>query len=116
MKVNSNTSTEGNIQTSGIESNTVNSKTNEPSFLKTNENSFTGGGSAIEKNLVDRNRILQTGLNNTFAANSQTRFDYNQIQGVRNNPHVTAEFLNGVENMAQRLGTRPEYILAVMSF
>jgi peptidoglycan hydrolase-like protein with peptidoglycan-binding domain len=71
---------------------------------------------AVERNLVDRNQILRTGLNNAFAANSQNRFDYNQIQGVRNNRFVTAEFLNGVENMAERLGTRPEYILSVMSF
>jgi len=71
---------------------------------------------AVERNLVDRNQILRAGLNNTFAANTENRFDYNQIQGVRGNRHVTAEFLNGVENMAQRLGTRPEYILSVMSF
>ncbi len=81
-------------------------------FLPAND-SETG---AVERNLVDRNQILRTGLNNTFAANSQNRFDYKQIQGVRNNSFVTAEFLNGVENMAERLGTRPEYILSVMSF
>ncbi len=81
-------------------------------FLSRND-SETG---AVERNLVDRNQILRTGLNNAFAANAENRFDYNQIQGVRNNRHVTAEFLNGVENMAQRLGTRPEYILSVMSF
>jgi len=81
-------------------------------FLPGND-SETG---AVERNLVDRNQILRTGLNNTFAANAQNRFDYNQIQGVRNNRFVTAEFLNGVENMAERLGTRPEYILSVMSF
>jgi peptidoglycan hydrolase-like protein with peptidoglycan-binding domain len=69
-----------------------------------------------EKNLVDRSRILRAGLNNTFTAKAETGFDYNLIQGVRNNRFVTAEFLNGVENMAQRLGTRPEYLLAVMSF
>lgn len=44
------------------------------------------------------------------------QFDYNRIQGIRNNPNVTPEFLRGVEAMAGRLGTRPEYILAVMSF
>lgn len=71
---------------------------------------------AVERNLLDRSPILRAGLNNTFAANQENRFDYNQIQGVRGNRHVTAEFLNGVENMAQRLGTRPEYLLAVMSF
>ena len=43
-------------------------------------------------------------------------FDYNRIQGVRGNRHVSAEFIRGVEAMAERLGTKPEYILAVMSF
>jgi len=44
------------------------------------------------------------------------RFDYDRIEGVRGNPHVTAAFLREVEAMAGRLGTRPEYLLAVMSF
>jgi len=116
MKVGSNSSTESNIQTSGIETKTDNSRTNEVSFFKREETSSSGGGSAIERNLVDRSRILQTGLSNTFAAAQTNRFDYNRIQGVRGNRHVTQEFLTGVENMAQRLGTRPEYLLAVMSF
>ncbi|MBS1795829.1 MAG: peptidoglycan-binding protein [Acidobacteria bacterium] len=71
---------------------------------------------AIERNLVDRSGILRNGLDARFAARTENRFDYNQIQGVRGNRFVTAEFLNGVESMAQRIGTRPEYILAVMSF
>jgi len=71
---------------------------------------------AIERNLVDRNQIFRAGLNNTFAAQTENRFNYNQIQGVRGNRHVTQEFLNEVENVAQRLGTRPEYLLSVMSF
>jgi peptidoglycan hydrolase-like protein with peptidoglycan-binding domain len=71
---------------------------------------------AVEKNLFDRNRILRAGLNNTFALTAASRFDYHRIQGVRGNRFVTAEFLHEVENMAQRLGTRPEFILSVMSF
>ncbi len=116
MKVGSNTSAQETIQTSGVETNDNGSKTNGNSFFKTDNQPLTDGSSPIERNLVDRNKILQTGLNNTFDANTANRFDYNQIQGVRNNRFVTTEFLNGVENMAQRLGTRPEYILAVMSF
>jgi len=50
------------------------------------------------------------------AANDGTAFDYNRIAGVRGNANVTPEFIKGVEAMAGRLGTRPEYILAVMSF
>ena len=43
-------------------------------------------------------------------------FDYSRIEGVRNNPNVTPEFLREVEAMAERLGTRPEYLLSMMSF
>lgn len=43
-------------------------------------------------------------------------FDYNRIAGVSGNRHVTPEFIRGVEAMAGRIGTRPEYLLAVMSF
>ncbi len=43
-------------------------------------------------------------------------FDLQRIEHVRNNPAVTPEFLREVEAMAGRLGTRPEYLLAVMSF
>lgn len=46
----------------------------------------------------------------------QSGFDYNRIAGVRGNPNVTPEFLRGVEAMAERLGTRPEFLMAVMSF
>lgn len=116
MKVNSNSSVEQTNQTAGVQTNNDNSRTNEVSFFRSTEVSFKEENSPIERNLVDRNRILQTGLNNTFAANQATRFDYNQIAGVRGNRHVTQEFIQGVENMAQRLGTRPEYIMAVMSF
>src|SRR3546814_19970917 len=31
-------------------------------------------------------------------------------------PNVTPEFINEVEAMAARLGTKPEYLMAVMSF
>ena len=48
--------------------------------------------------------------------NTSGPFDYNQIQGLENNPNVTAEFINEVEAMAIRLGAKPEHLLAVMSF
>src|SRR5690554_2745455 len=47
---------------------------------------------------------------------SPSGFDYNRIQGVQGSPHVTPAFIAEVEAMAQRLGTQPEYLLAVMSF
>lgn len=43
-------------------------------------------------------------------------FDYNRIQGVQGNRHVTPAFIRGVEAMAERIGARPEHLLAVMSF
>ncbi|MFK8014795.1 MAG: LysM peptidoglycan-binding domain-containing protein [Gammaproteobacteria bacterium] len=43
-------------------------------------------------------------------------FNYNAIVGVANNPNVTPAFISEVEAMAERLGTRPEYLMAVMSF
>ncbi len=47
---------------------------------------------------------------------SPSGFDYNRIQGVQGNRHVTPEFIRGVEAMAERIGARPEHVLAVMSF
>ncbi|WP_148614395.1 peptidoglycan-binding domain-containing protein [Nocardioides rubriscoriae] len=47
---------------------------------------------------------------------SPTGYDYQQITGVRGNPHVTPEFLRQVEAMSQRLGARPEHLMAAMSF
>ncbi|GAW47813.1 MULTISPECIES: peptidoglycan-binding domain-containing protein [unclassified Nocardioides] len=43
-------------------------------------------------------------------------YDYTQISGVRGNANVTPEFLRGVEGVAQRVGARPEHLLAAMSF
>lgn len=43
-------------------------------------------------------------------------FDYNRIDGVQGNPNVTEAFISEVEAMAERLGTQPEYLMAVMSF
>ncbi len=114
MKVGANTSGQETVQKSGIVKS--DSNLNKLSFLSTNNDSNVESSSAIERNLVDRNKILQTGLNKTFAAKTENRFDYNQIQGVKNNRFVTTEFLNGVEGIAERFGTRPEYILSVMSF
>lgn len=39
-----------------------------------------------------------------------------QIAGVRGNPNVTPEFIKRVREMAVRLDTKPEYLMAVMSF
>jgi peptidoglycan hydrolase-like protein with peptidoglycan-binding domain len=44
------------------------------------------------------------------------KFDYSIIEGVQGNANVTPEFIDGVEKMAERLGTQPEYVLAAMSF
>ncbi|MFB9312146.1 peptidoglycan-binding domain-containing protein, partial [Nocardioides plantarum] len=55
---------------------------------------------------------VQTGQGYT----SPTGYDYNQITGVQGNANVTPEFLRKVEGMSQRLGARPEHIMAAMSF
>lgn len=47
---------------------------------------------------------------------SDTAFDYDDIVGVRGNPHVTPAFIAEVEAMAERLGASPEHLMAVMSF
>src|SRR5215208_1599085 len=44
------------------------------------------------------------------------KFDYSRIEGVQGNANVTPEFIDAVEQMAERLGTQPEYLLAAMSF
>lgn len=47
---------------------------------------------------------------------SGSQFDYNQIQGLANNPNVSPQFIEEVEAIATRLGAQPEHLLAVMSF
>lgn len=42
--------------------------------------------------------------------------DYETIAGVAGNDNVSPEFIDEVEAIAGRLGTRPEHLLAVMSF
>lgn len=57
------------------------------------------------------------GANNVVGDHlSPSGFDYNRIQGVQGNAHITPAFITQVEAMAQRLGTQPEYLMAVMSF
>src|SRR5215204_1911188 len=115
MRVSSKSFVEAILQLLGVETNETETPDNAPA----SNGFFPANGSeagAIERNLVDRNQILRAGLNNVFDVNAETHFDYNQIQGVRGNRFVTAEFLSGVERLAQRLETRPEYILSVMSF
>ncbi|MDT5268858.1 MAG: hypothetical protein QOH49_1044 [Acidobacteriota bacterium] len=43
-------------------------------------------------------------------------FEYSRIEGVQGNANVTPDFIDAVEQMAERLGTQPQYILAAMSF
>ncbi|MGY0652726.1 LysM peptidoglycan-binding domain-containing protein [Luteimonas sp. A537] len=47
---------------------------------------------------------------------SPSGYDYNDIMGVRGSPHVTQAFIDKVEAIAARIGTKPEYLMAVMSF
>src|SRR5690606_7112132 len=47
---------------------------------------------------------------------SPSGYNYNDIAGVRGNPHVTQAFIDKVEAISARIGTKPEYLMAVMSF
>ncbi len=47
---------------------------------------------------------------------SPTGFDYAKITGVQGNANVTPQFLREVEGVAQRIGAKPEHLMAVMSF
>ena len=122
MQVNSNSFTDEVSKILGFDTQPDVSPTNPNQSPLDDFLSFDGGGdpkqNIAERNLIDRNGIVQTDLVRSFETNAANRnsFDYNSIQGVSSNRFVTAEFIRGVEAMAGRLGTRPEYILAVMSF
>lgn len=124
MQVNSNSFTDEVSKILGFDTQTDVTGNKPNQSLLNDFLSFEGSGSGdpkqdvAERNLVDRNGIVQTNLVSAFETNAANRsnFDYNSIQGVNGNRFVTPEFIRGVEAMAGRLGTRPEYILAVMSF
>lgn len=44
------------------------------------------------------------------------KFNHTRIEGIAQSAHTTGEFINAVENMAARLQTKTEYLLAAMSF
>ncbi len=44
------------------------------------------------------------------------KFNYNQIQGVKGNGFVSNDFIKAVEKMSETLKTKPEFVLAAMSF
>ncbi|MEO7199051.1 MAG: LysM peptidoglycan-binding domain-containing protein, partial [Dokdonella sp.] len=70
--------------------------------------SIPGGGSTPALASVQPASVASTAANGSF--------DYNRISGVSGNPNVTPQFIAGVEAMAARLGTKPEFIMATMSF
>jgi peptidoglycan hydrolase-like protein with peptidoglycan-binding domain len=88
-------------------------KTETSAFSQTLNNQISSPTGFQERVGTDA-KVLQAKLES--AAPPNTKFDYNQIQGVKNNPNVTPEFIKGVEAMAGRLGAKPEHILAAMSF
>lgn len=80
---------------------------------------FAGNFTASPTALSERRGINTanfTATNLRANAESTAAFNYNRIAGVRNNPNVTPAFINRVEQMAARLGAKPEHLLAVMSF
>lgn len=66
---------------------------------------------AYEAWRTDHPLQVQTGTGHT----SPSGFDYNRVRGVEGNAHVTPEFLREMEGVAQRVGARPEDLMAVMA-
>ncbi len=56
------------------------------------------------------------GLGQGTGHSSPDGFDYNRIRGVEGNERVTPEFLRRTEQIATKLGCKPEDLMAVMSF
>lgn len=114
MKVNSNSFVDEFFKILGLDKPAEQPTNNQEQSLLNDFLSFDGNPkqNIAERNLVDTN-LVQNNLATKAANNS---FDYNRIQGVNGNRFVSGEFIRGVESMAKRLGTRPEYLLGVMSF
>lgn len=66
---------------------------------------------AYEAWRTDHPLEIRTGTGYT----SPSGFDYNRVRGVEGNAHVTPEFLREMEGVAQRVGARPEDLMAVMA-
>ncbi len=66
---------------------------------------------AYEAWRADHPLEIRTGTGYT----SPSGFDYNRVRGVEGNAHVTPEFLREMEGVAQRVGARPEDLMAVMA-
>lgn len=115
MKVNSNSFVDEFFKILGLDQPNETPKNNQDQSLLNNFPSFDGNPTQniAERNLVDTNGLVQ---NNLAAKAANDSFDYNRIQGVSGNRFVSSDFIRGVEGMAKRLGTRPEYLLGVMSF
>jgi peptidoglycan hydrolase-like protein with peptidoglycan-binding domain len=90
---------------------------NNPTFTQPS-NELSNGNRTIlfaQRNLIDRGPLTE---NNLRARMEETaaKFNYNGIQGVKGNRFVTPEFIKAVEGVSNRIGTKPEYLMAVMSF
>lgn len=66
---------------------------------------------AYEAWRTDHPLEIKTGTGYT----SPSGFDYSRIRNVTGNANVTPEFLRQMEGVAQRVGARPEDLMAVMS-
>lgn len=96
-------------------SDTTSTPDNLPSFLR--QFGLDDMTAAVaERQSWDGVRLLRAGLQTNSASSNAGEVDFDSIQGVRGNRHVTLEFKREVRAMAERLGTRPEYLMAVMSF
>lgn len=89
---------------------------NQPDTTSLNVNGESSPTAFSERRGINGNDVRQARLSADAASVAPVRFNYNGIAGVQNNPNVSSEFINRVEQIAQRLGTQPEFLLAVMSF
>ncbi|MGL4178238.1 MAG: hypothetical protein ACRCSN_19455 [Dermatophilaceae bacterium] len=81
-----------------------------------NAGTYAAAGTAGALGVGGAAALAGRGLGGGDGFTSPNGFDYHRIQGVKDNPNVTPEFLRRTEQIAAKLGCPPEHLMAVMSF
>ncbi|MGL5909467.1 MAG: hypothetical protein ACRCZP_05665, partial [Phycicoccus sp.] len=81
-----------------------------------NAGTYAAAGTAGALGVGGAAALAGRGLGAGDGFTSPNGFDYHRIQGVKDNPNVTPEFLRRTEQIAAKLGCPPEHLMAVMSF
>jgi hypothetical protein len=91
-----------------------------PAGSTTGDGSSTGtyaaAGTAGALGVGGAAALAGRGLGQGAGHTSPDGFDYHRIRGVEGNERVTPEFLRRTEQIATKLGCKPEDLMAVMSF